>query len=408
MSLRDIEFNHIHDDDGTIEYDGKVYEAGEYMVGKYFVFLPISDSLAYKIKKKPTEDKNRRFYYYVDKVIKLQTLFNEHGLAGKCFPEIIEFKDKNDLTYFGYITENIHNMEHVENILSIPKLKTYRALRMIHKDTGINYKSEFDLFLKKIQDVIDKYSITRKNVSIIGELDKVENFKLTQDGFKMVDIDHKIQIDLKYIEEIQMEEDKKLEDIITKIKKEGTFPFHRRSVQYQSLSEDDVKGIRDMKSRMELMQIPEQDGFSALDIGCSMGMVLHHCSKIGGGRLVGIDYQQECVDVANEYFQYKGINNIDIHQYDISSDQPVSEVIGEEKFDFVFALSIIKHVNGDKLFDIINTYAKKYIWFEGHAKNPVERIKRILNEGIDNIDMIIFLGYMEDRGKRPNFLIILK
>ena len=54
--------------------------------------------------------------------------------------------------------------------------------------------------------------------------------------------------------------------------------------------------------------------------------------------------------------------------FEINGLEKLISLIGIEKFDYVFALSVWKHVNKKKLYDIINYYCREICWFEGHNK----------------------------------------
>ena len=196
--------------------------------------------------------------------------------------------------------------------------------------------------------------------------------------------------------------DKKLKE---EIKNNAQFPYHRRSKQYQSIDEEGMPGIRDMNLRFSLMKLPDDmSGKSVLDIGCSLGRVCVKAHELGAARCVGLEYDKETHVVANKYMNELGYP-VEILQFDVNDGlDALKELIGEEQFDYVFALSIINHVDSGSLWEIINYYTKDTLWFEHHARRSMDGTLKLLrrNTGFDNYE---FLGYITDRGKRPNFKI---
>ena len=194
--------------------------------------------------------------------------------------------------------------------------------------------------------------------------------------------------------------------MFNEIIKKGQFPYGRRKYQYQSIEEENMVGIRNMEHRYLILDLPSFEGKTVLDIGCSLGMVCVMASKAGAKKCVGIDSNSDTIEVAKKYVDMKGYKNINLLSYDVNKgvDDLIS-LIGYKSFDCVFALSILKHVKHKALFDIINFYTKEICWFEGHNKQGVEKIKKLLEDNL-NFKQINFLGYTNDRGIRPNFKMI--
>ena len=183
------------------------------------------------------------------------------------------------------------------------------------------------------------------------------------------------------------------------ILQKSQFPYHRRKVQYQSIDDEKMPGIRNMLHRYDIMKLNTVDfkNKTVLDIGCNLGILCHYCIKLGASSAVGLEIDQETVEVANKYLKTKGISNIKILQFDINNTP------FPEQTDYVFALSVLKHVDPEKLFQLINNSTKDLCWFEGHNKNKKEYIQSLLEINLSG--KIDFLGYTKDRGTRPVFLI---
>lgn len=193
-----------------------------------------------------------------------------------------------------------------------------------------------------------------------------------------------------------------------KIVKEGQFPYKRRKYQYQSIKEENMIGIRDMEHRYSILDLPTDfSNKTALDLGCSLGMVCIEMSFRNARSCVGLDNNENTMKVARKYIEEKQYKNIKLFTFDI--DQGLDKLIpliGFQKFDYVFALSILKHVNLKSLFEVIDFYTKDTCWFEAHNKQNETKIKSILTKNL-MFKEIEFLGYTTDRGIRPNFKIIM-
>lgn len=192
----------------------------------------------------------------------------------------------------------------------------------------------------------------------------------------------------------------------TEIISEGQFPHKRRKYQYQSIEDENMSGIRNMEYRYSILDLPITfDNKTVLDLGCSLGMVCIESKKRGAKSCVGLDNNKNTINVGMKYIKSKGYQNIELLLYDINEGvDKLIELIGDKKFDYVFALSIFKHVDQKKLFELINFYTGDICWFEGHSKQKKEYIHSILAKNLE-LNSIHFLGYTTDRGVRPNFRV---
>jgi len=184
------------------------------------------------------------------------------------------------------------------------------------------------------------------------------------------------------------------------------FPYGKRKVQYQSIEEENMKGIRDMEHRYSILNLPcSFKNKRILDIGCNLGMICKMSAQRESILSVGIDYKKETINIGKKYLDSKGYKSIQLFSYDINNglDNLIS-LIGSDKFDYVFALSIWKHVDKTKLYDIINYYCVEKCWFEGHNKQSQSFFEKELVKNL-KFSEIKFLGNTTDRGIRPNFLL---
>ncbi len=80
---------------------------------------------------------------------------------------------------------------------------------------------------------------------------------------------------------------------------------------YQSIG--DHPGQRDMEHRFSVMNLPNSfEGKTVIDIGCNIGIACIESKKRGAKRVVGIDYRDENIGIANEIAKEY---NFDIEYY---------------------------------------------------------------------------------------------
>lgn len=191
------------------------------------------------------------------------------------------------------------------------------------------------------------------------------------------------------------------------LKEKGQFPYGKRDKAYQTIG--DIPGVRDMEHRYEVIKFPKSfDGETVIDFGCSAGAICFDAKKRGAKRVVGLDYKAETIEVAKKLAIEQ---NLDIEFYTFNIDDGLDRlksIIGGDKFDHIFALSIWAHCDEIKLAQMINHYADKICWFEGHntitygdtkSKMDVE-LERLLD-----LPFIEHIGETNDRSIRQNYKI---
>jgi 2-polyprenyl-3-methyl-5-hydroxy-6-metoxy-1,4-benzoquinol methylase/tRNA A-37 threonylcarbamoyl transferase component Bud32 len=174
---------------------------------------------------------------------------------------------------------------------------------------------------------------------------------------------------------------------------------------YQTLSDNDPRG-RDMSHRYRVMEFPDDfSGKSLLDIGCNLGRVCLDAERRGAVRTVGIDYRQDVMDAMNEHCRKNSFNSR-FFACDVNEGvRAVQQKIGDQRFDYVCALSIWSHVNQQSLWDIINTFSSQTCFFEDNSPSRVRSLSKIESTLRENLhfDDIRFLGFTIDRGVRAVF-----
>jgi len=195
------------------------------------------------------------------------------------------------------------------------------------------------------------------------------------------------------------------EELKEQLKAKGQFPYGKRDRAYQSI--DGNPGIRDMDHRFKVIQFPESfDGETVIDFGCSVGAVCLEAKKRGAKRVVGLDYKEETIEVAKQVAKEY---NLDIEFYTFNIDNGLNDLkslIGEDKFDHVFALSIWAHCDETKLAQMINHYTDKICWFEGHNSETYGDTKSKMDielERLLNLPYHEYIGETSDRSIRQNY-----
>jgi 2-polyprenyl-3-methyl-5-hydroxy-6-metoxy-1,4-benzoquinol methylase len=365
-----------------------------FAIGKFFIFILLDKNNGLKILHRDCGSYHKNcfnvkpFKYCngplispektLNKIIKIQKIFHKEGISFNCeeeiFPVVITDRANGiKKEFYSYITNtDIDFSRMMENIDNIQEIS-----------------------LKNIDVIWNKRKIGRRLLR--SETRKRANYIITNKGdIKLIDIDPKY-----FFKESKIEDELK-EEII----KEGQFPYKKRKHQYQSIDEEKMNGIRNMKYRYSILNLPNSfKGKKVLDIGCNIGMICKEAKKRGAELCVGIDYREETIKVAQKYLKFKKYEDIKLITFDIDKgvDKLIS-LIGPDKFDYVFALSIWKHVDKTKLYDIINYYCKEKLWFEGHNKQSKSFFDKELLKNL-KFSKIDFLGNTKDRGIRPNFCL---
>ena len=195
------------------------------------------------------------------------------------------------------------------------------------------------------------------------------------------------------------------EQLKQELKQKGQFPYGKRDRAYQSI--DGNPGVRDMNHRYEVMDFPKSfDGETVIDFGCSAGAVCFDAKRRGAKRVVGLDYKDETIQVAKKLAKEL---KLDVEFYTFNIDDgldSLKSLIGDDKFDHVFALSIWAHCDEVKLADMINHYTDKLCWFEGHNTITYGDTKSKMDTELErllDLEYIEHIGETVDRSTRQNY-----
>jgi SAM-dependent methyltransferase len=183
---------------------------------------------------------------------------------------------------------------------------------------------------------------------------------------------------------------------------------------YQELPEVTVAKVerqlrRKMEHRYLVMNFPKSfEGKTVLDLGCNLGRICLDSAKRGATRVVGVDLSEGMIDVNQRYASWRHkhhgepTDHIEYYTVDLNEGAAgLKKIIGDQKFDHIFCLAVWGVVDHDAIWDILNTYAKDTVWFEGHnidGKYGDQSRSAIAEELMTqlNNEEAEFLGYTSD------------
>lgn len=160
---------------------------------------------------------------------------------------------------------------------------------------------------------------------------------------------------------------------------------------------------RDAKTRIEQFGLhsSEWNGQRVLDLGCNNGAMLFQLTNYGIESGLGIEYDTDKVEVAQEISEFVGTTQLCFQQGDI--DALDAEALGS--FDIVLALAIEAHVNQpERLFELLGRVTARVLCFEGNSGCDIEMVReRLLASGFARVD---YKGFCTDdivanNNKRP-------
>ncbi len=120
-----------------------------------------------------------------------------------------------------------------------------------------------------------------------------------------------------------------------------------KRVGYQDVTELGIPGQRDHRHRVKHMQLDGLNfkGKTVLDIGCNNGTMLREAVRRGAKWAIGVDDRRTHVWAElNNWLGYWGIDFLTLSMP--SEWKAIRTLTGIQKFDIVFALAIVQHIEG--------------------------------------------------------------
>lgn len=168
---------------------------------------------------------------------------------------------------------------------------------------------------------------------------------------------------------------------------------------------------RDTEKRLKNFGITERDikNKTVLDLGSNIGSILFSIQKYEPKESFGIEFDKDKVKIAKKIAAFSGLNTCSFKEYNIDN---IVEVDRQEFFkhgedlslinisDVVFALSINKHVNESRLYDLLGNITKETLYFEANVGTKKEDV-------FDNLDRvgfktILYMGECDDDMNKSN------
>ncbi len=161
---------------------------------------------------------------------------------------------------------------------------------------------------------------------------------------------------------------------------------------------------RNNSKRFEKFKLGDKDlnNKTVLDLGSNTGGVIFHMQRYSPKKCIGIEYDQDKVNIANKITAFTSLKNVAFMHSDIDN---ISFDDFPEKFDIVFCLSINAHVkNKGKLIKTLGRLTGKLLIFEGNEGTNIEAVKEDLKrEGFEYIEDLGFCDddILEENNRRP-------
>ncbi len=145
-------------------------------------------------------------------------------------------------------------------------------------------------------------------------------------------------------------------------------------------------------------------GRTVLDLGSNTGAMLFQLSNFGPRSGLGIESDQDKVDLATEIAAHAGLASLRFEQGDI--DQLDPDEVGVH--DIVLALAIEAHVNQpDRLYQLLGRVTGDLLCFEGNSNCDMDHVRQRLAAA--GFGEFVDLGFCDDdrdprNNRRPQLL----
>ena len=174
---------------------------------------------------------------------------------------------------------------------------------------------------------------------------------------------------------------------------------------YQPVEGLEIRGRRDIDSRLEKMRLGEVDfaGSTVLDIGANLGAFCREAHDRGALRVVGID-RREIPMLAGQVNNLLGYWNFDFVQLNLKDGLDnrarIVEATGIEQYDVVFCMAVVNYFGGYGAWIADLCKPGGALYLEGHGGEAPERYHAALKRDFARVE---FLGMTDDNYVRPLF-----
>lgn len=167
---------------------------------------------------------------------------------------------------------------------------------------------------------------------------------------------------------------------------------------YQPVDELNIRGTRDMETRIKAMRLGEIDftGKTVLDIGCNLGYLCRWATEQGAWRVVGVD---RIADLTFQIANWMGDWQTDYLCLRLPDEVGgIAEASGIREFDVVIATAVVKHLGG--MAPWLRELCADLFIFEGHGTIEAAVYEPQLR---DHFETVNYIGQTDDNYARHLF-----
>lgn len=178
---------------------------------------------------------------------------------------------------------------------------------------------------------------------------------------------------------------------------------------YQSFEELQIEGQRPTKFRFHTYGLDKllRKEYEVLDIGCNCGFFSLYASQYVK-NIIGVEYEQSLIDIANLTKEYLGYANCEFHCADFNQYSTI------KKFDIIFSFAVHYHINMPildyslKLASLLNNNG--FVIIESQNIQTVDKdFNEKLNEFCGNRFKAIYGGEIfDDKDTLRRFEVLMK
>lgn len=172
---------------------------------------------------------------------------------------------------------------------------------------------------------------------------------------------------------------------------------HREAIGYHPCPELGVKGVREIDSRIAMMDWDSYDwkGRTVLDLGCNSCAFSREAAKRGAARVIAVDHK--LANKNRELNNWLGYWNIDHLQLSFPKQwKEIRRKTGIKRFDIVICLSMVGHAGGYKGW--LPELCGNLLFFSGQGSEDRTKYQAKLERDFAQAE---WRGYATDNGRHP-------